>query len=336
MQKLFLQFLNVVIIITHPATPKRYCYFIRDNYFSRFLQIKYYFKDFYSKKKYKIVEYYGEFQQELTFVLPFAYWHFLNGTLAKTISSGNTKDLYFFSANHVETDTKRDWIHNAGNFDIPNMAHSNSFSYKKWAKVPLQQFYKNKVFVFEKPILIIANKYNIEWDNDPVNFFDIPMLDKIIKGYKHKYQIIYNRPLPTNIVLDNSEILDLGEHSWLKANHPEVISMNDLFTKHLNEVNNFNHLQLMVYANCKHFISVHGGSGALASYFGGTNIIYSKKGLEHVFNEFNTIFPKLSGAKILHAKSEEEVITYLNDYYSKISWKPISASKKFSDKSLQF
>ena len=315
MRKLFLKFLNVITIITHPAIPKKYCFFIRDNYYSRLIQIKYYFRDYYFKKRYKIIEYNGEFQQELTFVLPFAYWHFLNGTLARTISSGNTKELYFFSTNHMETSIKRDWLGNSESFEIPNMAHSNSFSYEKWAKVPLQECYKNEIFVFDKPILIIANKYNMEWENHPVNFFGTPMLDKIIKSYKNKYQIIYNRPLSTQIVSDNSEILDLAEYSWLNENHPDVLLMNDLFTKYFKEVNNFNHLQLMVYANCSHFISVHGGTAALASYFGGTNIIYSKEGLEHVFNEFNTIFPKLSDAKILHAKDEDEVLTYLKDYY---------------------
>jgi hypothetical protein len=128
----------------------------------------------------------------------------------------------------------------------------------------------------------------------------------------------------------------LGEHAWIKANHPEVLLMQDLFTKHRKEINNFNHLQLLVYANCKHFISVHGGTAALASYFGGTNIIYSKRGLEHMFNEFNTIFPKLSGAKILHAQREEEVFTYLQDYYSKIIGNPFSALKRSSNKVLRF
>ncbi|MEO6219163.1 MAG: hypothetical protein ABIO81_01960 [Ginsengibacter sp.] len=315
MRKLFLKSLNVITIVTHPGIPKKYCFFIRDNYFSRLIQIKYYLKDYYLKKIYKVIEYHGEFQQELTFVLPFAYWHFLNGTLDKTISSDNTKELYFFSDKHEESETKRDWLFNDETFEIPNMTHSNTFSYKKWKRVPLQPYYKNEIFVFEKPILIIANKYNIEWKNDPVNFFDITMLDRIFRCYKDKYQVIYNRPLSTQIVSDNSEILDLGEYSWIKANHPDVLLMDDLFTKNQKYVNNFNHLQLMVYANCSHFISVHGGTAALASYFGGTNIIFSKRGLEHVFNEFSTIFPKLSGAKILHAEKEEDVFNYLQQYY---------------------
>jgi len=195
------------------------------------------------------------------------------------------------------------------------MTHSVSFSYKKWVRVPLQKHYKNDILVFEKPLLVIANKFNIEWGNDPVNFLSISVLDKVINLCKSKYQIIYNRPLATQIVSDGSEVLDLGEYNWLRSTHPEVLLMNDIYAKHQLTVNNFNHLQLMVYANCDRFISVHGGTAALASYFGGINIIFSKSGLEHLFHEFTTIFPNLSGAKILHARNENDLFKYLQEYY---------------------
>lgn len=313
MQKIFLKALNVITFISHPKIPFKHTFFIRDNYYSRLVQVKYFFKDYYFKKKYKNIQYFGEFQQELTFVLPFAYWHFLNGTLKKTFSCEGTQVLYFFSKDHTEVPKKREWLNNSINYEFPNMGHGNSFSYKKWARVPLKEYYLNDIFIFEKPILIIANKYNIEWGNDPINFFDIPTLDHMITRYKDKYQIIYNRPAASQIVSDESEILDLGDYEWIQSAHPETILMNDLFIQYSSFVSSFNHLQLLVYANCSHFVSVHGGTGTLASYFGGTNIIFSKRGLEHIFNEFETIFPRLSGATILHAKTEEELFKYLNE-----------------------
>ncbi len=315
MQKLILKSLNLLTRIRFPFTKQKYRWFIRDNQYSRLVQIKYFFKDYYRKKSYKKISFQGEFQQELTFVLPFAYWHYLNGTLSQTISSKGTKELYFFSKNHEEKFDRRDWEYNEADYEIPNMTHSNVFSYKKWWQVPLKQYYKNDLLVYDKPILIVANKYNIEWDGTPLNFFGIPMLTQIFDVYKDKYQIIYNRPSTTNIVSDNSEILDLNEFEWITEKYPAVILMNDLYSKHKGKVNNFNHLQLMIYSNCSHFISVHGGTAALASYFGGTNIILSKRGVEHYFKEFETIFPALSDAKILHAKTEEEVLDLLGKHY---------------------
>lgn len=317
MQQLMLKFLYVVASLRYPGIRRDLRYFIRDNYFSRLNQVRFLRSDYFAKKPYKVVDYHGEFDQELRYVLPFAYWHHLNGTLQKTISCTNTKEFYFFSENHVEQYEKRVWQAGYGYYDVPNMTHSPTFSYTKFAQVPFKKHYKNDLFVYSKPILLIANKYNIEWDKPPINFLGIAELDRIILAYKDKYQIIYNRPLSTQIVLDNSEIMDLNEHEWIREQHPEVILMHDLHEQHRDTVNNFNHLQLLVYANTDRFISMHGGTAALASYFGGMNIILSHPGggMEHHFNEYETIFPALSGAKILHAKNKDEVFLHLSEQY---------------------
>ena len=309
------KFLLLLVVVKYPKVRKEYKYFIRDNYYCRLLQFKYLYKDYVKKEKYKTIEFQGEFDQEIRYVMPYAYWHYLNGTLKKTISCKGTKEFYFFSDNHEERYDERLWEKSYTNFTIPNMTHSISFSYRKWKRIPFREHYSNTIFRYSKPTLVIANKYNVEWEKAPLNFLDIPTLDSIISRYKEKYQIIYNRPLPSQIVEDNSAILDLKEHQWLREAHPEVILMDDLYRQYQNMVNNFNHLQLMVYANCSHYISMHGGTGALASCFGGVNIILSKRGIEHELKEFDTIVPMLSGAKILHAKTETEILEYLSENY---------------------
>jgi len=315
MQNILLKILNAFTHVRHYKIKKKHRYYISDNYYSRIYQLKYYWSDYIHKNKYKVISYQGEFQQELCFVLPFAYWHYLNGTLQKTISSKNTRELYFFSPDHEEVFEKRVWQYNNNNFEFPNMTHCISFNYSKWAQVPLKKIFTNSLFCYQKPILVIANKYNIEWDNKPLNFFDKTTLAAIIEKYGDKYQVIYNRPQTNEIISDNSAILDLDEFDWLKEQYPNVILMQDLFLQYRKSVNNYNHLQLLVYANCQHFISVHGGTAALCSYFGGTNIIFSNGGLELIFNEFATIFPALSGAQILHAKTAGDVLCFLEKYY---------------------
>ena len=313
MQQLVLKFLYVVAALKYPLIRRDLRYFIRDNYFSRLNQLRFITKDYGPKSAYKIIDYHGEFDQELRYVLPFAYWHHLNGTLKQTISCANTKPFYFFSENHLEQYQARVWQAGYDYYDVPNMTHSPTFDFSKWARVPLKSQYKNDVFVFDKPLLVIANKYNVEWDKPPVNFLDIPALDRIISTCKSTYQIIYNRPLATQIVGDNSETMDLNEYDWLREKHPDVLLMSDLHERHRTKLPGFNHLQLMVYANCERFISMHGDTAALASYFGGINIILSHPGggLEHHFNEYATIFPALSGATILHAKNTNEVFQRL-------------------------
>lgn len=314
-RKIVLKGLYVFSAIQYPTVKREYLYFIRDNYFCRLYQLQFLSKDFLFKKRYKTTDFQGEFDQEIRYVIPFAYWHHLNGTLKKTISCKNTSDFYFFSPHHEETYSERIWQKSYGKYDVPNMTHSVGFSKQKWAKVPYKKYYANDIFTYDKPVLVIANKYNVEWGQAPINFLSIDLLDKIIFQLKDKFQIIYNRPLSTQIVSDNSDILDLNEYDWLIESHPEVILINDLFSKNKSSVNSFNHLQMLVYANCEHFISVHGGTAALSSCFEGTNIIFSKCGIEHALGEYNTIIPALSGATILHATTELELLDFIREQY---------------------
>ncbi len=314
MQRLILRLLFVVAAIRYPRFRWDRWYFVRDNYFGRLAQVRFFQQDYLTRKPYKVIDYQSEFQQELLYVLPFAYWHHQNGTLKQTISCSGTSPFYFFSPNHVERYTYRDWRTAYERYDVPNMPHSPTFGFGKWAQVPLKSHYRNDWFVYKNPILIIANKYNVEWDNPPINFLDLPTLDQLINTLGSRFQLIYNRPLPARIVGDNSETLDLHEHDWLRQNHPEVLLMEDIYAQNQHRINSFNHLQLMVYANAERFISMHGGTAALASYFGGINIILSYPGssLEAEFNEYATIFPAVSGATILHARSRSEVLTFID------------------------
>ncbi len=302
------------VFIRFGKVPGELSYFYYDTYYCKIIQWKYLIRDYIIKKPYKEISFDGEFTPEIAFTLPFAYWHFKNGTLKKTISSKYTAELYFFSPQHEELFTSRTPEGNY-NFETPRVLYSPDYNMKKWAQVPLKKIYQNDVYVFEKPILIIANRYNMEWDGPPISFFSIEILDFMISTLNEFYTIIYNRPRPENITGDNSAIYDLGEYEWLKETHPEVMLMEDLYQENKARVNNFNHLQLMVYANASRFISTHGGTAALASYFGGTNLILSKQGPEHYFGCYHKLYPQLSGATVMHAKTDPELIDYVNQYF---------------------
>jgi hypothetical protein len=308
------KFLSLIVLIRYGKLPAGLKYFYRDTWMCGLVQLKYVLKDYFFKPKYKELSFNGEFAPELQFALPFAYWHYKNGTLKSTRSSKYTKELYFFSDDHQEQFATRT---NEGNynFEMPRILYSQDYDMKKWLPVPLKAQYQNQIYRYEKPILIIANRYNMEWDGPPVSFYSIEMLAYMLDKLKHKYTIIYNRPRPQNITMDNSDIYDMDEFTWLAKEYPEVILMEDLFAKNEAKASNFNHLQMMVYANASHFISIHGGTATLASYFGGTNIILSKKGPEHHFRCFEKLYPKFSGAAILHAKTDDEVKNYIEEHF---------------------
>lgn len=312
--KLTNKLFSLYVKLRYPGVPKELSYFYRDTYACKFRQLRYVIKDYVSRKKYKDISYSGEFGEELQFVLPFAYWHYKNGTLKSTASAKYTKELYFFSPDHAEVYELRS---NEGNynFELPRILYSQDYHLEKWLPVPLKNEYSNDIYTYDKPLLIIANRYNMEWDGPPVSYFDIPTLDFVIGSLQKDYTIIYNRPKPDDISIDGSVTYDLKEFEWLAEKYPEVILMDELYKENRGNARNFNHLQLMVYANASHFLSVHGGTATLASYFGGINLIISKKGPEHHFGCYDKLYPQFSGTKILHARTEEEVKDFVNRYF---------------------
>lgn len=310
MKSLINKFLGLYIHTRYKKLDYNLRYFVRDTIHCQMAQWKHFWKDFVVKPKYKVISFDGEFGPDLQFVLPFAYWHYKNGTLKATRGAKYTSELYFFSPDHKEVFQTRS---NEGNYnyEVPRVLYSHNYDLNKWLPVPLKEVYQNDIYVYEKPVLIVANRYNKEWDRPPITFLSIEMLDLIFNTFKQDYTIIYNRPGAGQIAMDNSDIYELNELDWMRQNHPEVLLMDDLYKENKGNAHNFNHLQLMVYANAENFISTHGGTSVLASYFGGTNIILSKEGPEHTFGCFQKLYPKLSGAKIYHAKTDEELKGFL-------------------------
>ncbi|WP_025761794.1 hypothetical protein [Dyadobacter tibetensis] len=306
--------LSLFVLLRFGRLPSEWRYYYRHTYECQIRQWRYYIKDYWTKPVYKELSFQGEFAPELQFVLPFAYWHHMNGTLKSTASSKYTKELYFFSDTHQETFETRN---NEGNYNLemPRILYSQDYDMEKWLPVPLKAHYQNDIYRYDKPILIIANRYNMEWDGPPVSYFSIEILQYILDRLSSRYQIVYNRPRPQNITMDNSDVYDMDEYTWLKEEYPEVILMEDLYLENKAGARNFNHLQLMVYANATDFLSIHGGTATLASYFGGKNLILSKKGPEHHFKCYEKLYPKFSGAEIFHAKSDDEVKQIIMDHF---------------------
>lgn len=259
------------------------------------------------------VDFCGEFGSELQLVIPYAYYLHQKNLLKQTISSSMTKELYFFSENHIEKYTKRICTQCA----TPNKTpHVKELNYDEYIPPPYKSIYKNKYFVYDKPLLIIHNKYNQEWGGPPVNFIDINTLDKIFNLLIKKYTIIYLRPKSKNIVSDNSKIYDLNEKNVLDSYG--VINGNELYkdTKEKYNINNFNHFQLLIHANCNKFISIQGGNCVLASYFGGTNIIYAKNGMELKCDSYNGHYKKYSNCNILYSRNYQDFIQLIKKNFA--------------------
>ena len=226
------------------------------------------------------IDYGGEFGPELSTVVPYAYSLFREGKLGRVATSRDMTCFYYFCSAVEEKYASRVFLppDRRSKLGLPNPdEHTGQLDLAQWDAPPYREVYHNDVFRWDKPTLVISNKYNLEWGGAPVNFISLTELERMFELLVDDYKIVYNRPLPKNVTSDNSETYVLGDHD-LVSKYDQIVTMQELHLEHPEFT--FNELQLRVYANCRNFISVQGGNAVLASYFGGINVIKVLRGEE--------------------------------------------------------
>ncbi len=249
-----------------------------------------------------------EFGYELISVLPYAYYLHTKGQLTETVSGNDTECLYYFSPKHKINKKIRDW-HNTPKVKTPNnRIHTSGLDTRQFLPPPLKEQYKNKKYKFKKETIVIANRYNIEWNERPINYFDLDILEKLFELLQDEYQIVYINIDGQKELYDNAPPMPLGDFELLKK-YPKVINIHDIKTKL-----SFNTLQLKIFANCEKYITLNGGHAILAAYFGGENIIMSKYGspqakeISKTVNSFYRWYDKFGGQRVVHVSDEEKLI----------------------------
>jgi len=246
-----------------------------------------------------------EFGHEMFAALPYAYYLHTKGQLRGTRSARETEPFYYFSPNHVINHDPR-FSGNVWQSLVPNVQVRHFTGEGEWLAPPYKAKYANRRFVYNKPILVISNKYNNEWNGPPVNFLNIDTLDKIISMCYDRYKIFYNRYVPY-ILKDDQIHLDLCEHEYIREKYPDVEFVHEL-------PGSYNLNQLRIYANCERFISVQGGGSVLASYFGGINLVYVVKGKE-AGCDFYERLNKLSGCEVARVSTYSNLLNMVSKIY---------------------
>ena len=159
----------------------------------------------------------NEFSAELILYTTYYYYLYKNNLLFdnKIISYKGMKPFYYFldSDMLIEKEVIRWWTPYWSNPLLINMnEHVKYFNKTYWMPPPYKCIYKNDIVKFDKPILVIHNKYNIEWSDKPINFIEIDTLRYIFNKLKDTYQIVYIRPTnqktDKNYSLDHNTIID--------------------------------------------------------------------------------------------------------------------------------
>ena len=250
----------------------------------------------------------GEFGYELAVMVPWAY-HWSRFCHVITTGLAGTKYLYYFSKSHTIVKGKRGFkfLPDGNPFRSPNPhTDDNHFPKDNWLMPPWSVVYKRDL-QWEKPLLMISNKYTNEWDMGPVNFLNPDVLRDLLLYLVPKYNVVYIR-------LEHDELDDDGQQkvgkledkSMIRKEFPSVALLDELI-KGL-QPNSANLLLLSLGALCRKFISVQGGNSVLASMFSGENIILAKKGSELGPTGDFTYYHRFSNAAISVVMNEADLI----------------------------
>lgn len=268
-------------------------------------------------------QYFGEFAFELLAVVPYAYWLHQQGRLEFTVSTEDTRALYYFSPRHIERATRRRYVpiteypvgeRGARRYDPAGFP--TSLSTAQWSPPPYREVSANERFWWSKPLVVVGNKTSDErylGRDSGVNSIPVDVILELIGRLTAEYTVVYNRPRESDIVGDHDELHELGDIEAVQDAFPEAITIQQLHAEHRDLT--FNELQLQLYATCERFVSVLGGGSFLASYFGGTNIVYAQSGWEIECGAYEHWFDRFSGADVIAVRSPPELLRVVEERF---------------------
>ena len=222
------------------------------------------------------------------------------------------------------------WIHHCPRIKSPN----GVLDYSKWSVPPYKTVYTTDKFKFDKQMVFVSNRYNVEHGNPPMGYFDIPFLYDLFNHLTDNgYGVIYKRPKNSEFPLDQNEKsgLHMGftditadvdgvgviTDYQLTTFYDDVILVDDLIKSE--DSNVYNEVQLQIFSKVNGFVTMGGGGSLLCSMFGVPNISYFNAAAEckreNYFNEDN-YYRKMSEHKfypILDCVEDVEIRGY-RDY----------------------
>lgn len=254
-----------------------------------------------------------ELGYELLSAIPHAYELSLTNELKGTRSGKWSEPFYYFSPKHEinPIERKYDHVKLAARYMPYTEIHQPELQDRIFP--PYKERFANDEFKWTKPTLCICNRANIEWRRGVINYFDADILDWLFTKLKRKYKIIYFPVVIPKEIQDSVEPVDVGDAEV--ARRHKITMFPDLIKT------NWNETLLKVFANCENYITMNGGYSILASYFSGTNIIYSKPGFpqchELRVNSFWRWYPNINNVRTLHVPDYDELKSKVETIYIK-------------------
>jgi hypothetical protein len=248
------------------------------------------------------LEYTGEFGPELVLFMPFCHWLSKAGLLKnRRIKTYRGMQCFYDGLDCLEIVEKPDArtyvepearlsclpIKNEHSFDDLGRSPFHYFPdmREKFGNLPLTP----NPAQTNRPLLIIHNKHNFEWDTGPINHIRLGTLNTLFTRLKRKFTIVYIRhgitAIDPGFVGDHNVNLPFEDQRVLDR-HPEVMSFDALHAAHLAQggIQDINTFKNVLYSRCHRFITSQGGGAhQIAQFSGSIMLILHRQGSEDLW-----------------------------------------------------
>jgi hypothetical protein len=248
----------------------------------------------------ELLDFVGEFGTELVLFIPFVNYLVRTGQLGSRVVRTYRGMRPFYEALGVrrieEKDTLREfvrpehrpaWLPRRNEHDFDGRGPSSRLIYPDmrslFAVRPLPGSLTARIQ--HKPLLVIHNKYNKEWDARPFNHLPLKSLKSAFEALPARFTVVYIRHgksvAPTTFSDDHNAPREFNDHRLL-AQYPDVIDFDRLYDDQREAgIENVNAFKAGLYAQCHFFItSQGGGSQQIAQYSNSLVCIMHRKGHE--------------------------------------------------------
>lgn len=230
------------------------------------------------------IEYTGEFGAEITTFIPFVFWLKQQSLLAgrRVITYRGMRPYYYFldDSEFVEKAGNRHWL------PPPERDWPSNSSYtavrEPWHRMPdYRGQYRDQGRTFQRPVLFIQNKFTVEFDQGPINFLPLDVLDRLFKSSVGRFDVVYSRPRAlrdeAGYTLDENSDCTYPDLN-LARRYPEVLVLEDWCEK---QSLPYNLTKLQMLAKSRLFVTVQGGGAHLLACFGDSLLLLlHKEGFE--------------------------------------------------------
>ena len=266
------------------------------------------------------------FQQEFGFeilgVVPWYYdEHVSRGCDLHIWGLPGARYLYWFAPSFAEVAGRRSsgYLPEGSPFS-GRIPHAPCLPAVNWTMPPWREFFGRALDTDAllprpgRPIAMVFNKYTVEWDGNPVNFFDVDTLRRLLSALFPVYQIVYVR-MESEELGDDSVNLKLADKAMVRREYPAAVLFEDLYDK---ATMDYNLLLFGVAAKTRLFVSVQGGTSVVASLWGAPNFIYATRGKEIQFGDYGW-YGQLAGSAVAWYKKRENLVADVSRYSSRAS-----------------